>query len=116
MSSMKRWRRPLTAAGEIGLFMVGSSWLKGAIMFKAGRQPAQSTRFICSRATLSPQAPPPAQRVRSSGGYGQGGVAPESAIALSAHANRKRAGEERQAKETAPQFRRADCDRRPEGP
>jgi hypothetical protein len=26
--------------------MDGSSWLKGAIMFKAGRQPAQSNRFI----------------------------------------------------------------------
>jgi len=35
-------------------------------MFKAGRQPAQSKRFTGSRALLSPQAPSPAKRVRSS--------------------------------------------------
>jgi hypothetical protein len=26
--------------------MDGSSWLKGVIMFRAGRQPAQSNRFL----------------------------------------------------------------------
>jgi hypothetical protein len=53
---MKRWRSMLPAAGDVGLFMDGSSWLKGAFMFEADHQPAQSMRFIRSRATLLPQA------------------------------------------------------------